>query len=205
MGSSVTASSAGFSLVLLTGVASEGNPLGVLFLFWGVLRCMDFIVAIAGGIFRVMEGDTLPTAFPDGEDPIPLDDIFEKLSGRAVKLMVHHTPLTPPHTLLPGGGACLWPPGMCPAGHNKDAQWLHRQLLEGVLESRGGKWFVGESQVLFSPLEGHRAQVYLVTTGVSVERPTGSSETADLESLLQQAGDMTSTLESLKSYLGEGD
>lgn len=178
-------------------------PKGDFLHFQRVQRRMSFVVVIAQGIFRVMEEGHLPVAFPDGEDPKDLEELLPTLEGREVKALLHHTPPLPPDPSMGGGGACLWPPGMCPCGHNEDKGWLYSGVFEGKVRQEEGVWFVGDVRVPFEMLPGHRGRFSAVTTGVDIKRPPDSAEAMELGDLLGEAEGLGATLASLQAFLKE--
>jgi|3_EtaG_2_1085321.scaffolds.fasta_scaffold00032_38 hypothetical protein len=164
---------------------------------------MSFVFAVAEGVFRVMEKGCLPTAFPDGGDPTDLEELLSSLEGREVKAVLHHLPPKPPNSTMAGGGACLWPPGACPCGHNKDKGWLYNGVFTGLVRKEGGEWLVGDARLPFEMLPGHRGRFSAVTTGVEVERSPESTEAKELADLLGEAEGLSATLASLQAFMKE--
>jgi hypothetical protein len=164
---------------------------------------MRFVVVIAEGVFRVMEEGHLPVAFPDGADPKDLEELLSSVEGREVKGLLHHSPPIPPNSTMAGGGACLWPPGSCPCGHNEDKAWLYSGVFVGTVRKEGHDWFIGDERLPFEVLPGHRGRFSAVTTGVKVERSPESTEAQDLSDLLDQAEGLSATLTSLQAFIKE--
>lgn len=67
---------------------------------------------------------------------------LEPLVGQRVRLAMHHLPpsLADLDESKWGGGACLWQPHPCPAGHHERPGFLLNVTGDGVLRHEGGKW-----------------------------------------------------------------
>lgn len=148
------------------------------------------------GIFQKREGDFL--IVPDTGKAIRLSEALSEFEGEEVSLQVHHFPPIPPLP-QPGGGSCLWPPGMCPHGHAEDPAWMYARDCEGVLIKKKTDWSIDDGQPLFTPMEGHRGRLVLFCEKVTA----GKSDTEILEGLLSEAGTLMSQFEALKKAMGE--
>jgi hypothetical protein len=130
-----------------------------------------------------------------------LSSLLEPFIGAHVKLSAHFFP-KPPDPLARGGGACLWPDGQCPFGHDADRLRMFRFDGEGQLgRKRDGSWRLTSLDGLtinpqLEVLMGHRGRVVCLAVediARSMQRP------ADPADLAGRLASLTNILNGLKT------
>lgn len=153
---------------------------------------MEMIAHIVEGIFH-HEPEGL-VAYPDGT-PLRLD----RVEGRRVNLVAHHTPDVR-SAGTPGAGSCMLGEH-CPR-HAADPTWLLDFRAEGIVTRVGDRWQVDGRDVPLSLLEGHRGRLVCITLDHTVDDvPGGIPETDSVEGLASQVSELEDLLRELRGIV----
>lgn len=173
----------------------------------------DFHAILLEGVFYVTDdGDDLMVQPPSGEDQ-KVADVLEPLLDKQVQFAVHHVPPMPPDPRRWGGGACLFQPALCPAGHHQRPNWLYNVSGQGTLIRSGNGWalekFDGSRTELqlHLYLTGHQGRVAAATMFSVEEMRDKLAQSGNLDSvdaLGSKASDLRDLLARLQQTLGDG-
>ena len=169
---------------------------------------MDFQVVLIEGVFYEHGGDYLirpgpiaPTRSIRGE--------LGPLVGLQLRLALHHLP--PDLSALDeskwGGGACLWQPAPCPAGHHKRPGYLLNVSAEGTLQEDGGTWRLDRSEdppleLPFPLMVGHYGRLAAATL-VDMDKMRESTSAGDLGQI-EALGSQLSSIKELLERMRQG-
>lgn len=157
------------------------------------------------GVFYVESGNLF---VPGNEKPV--SEMLEPFLGHAVLIVLHHQPPSVFDVEHWGAGCCMWEStGHCPYGHHDEPQKLFSANYEGQLKKVGHEWFVGQTKLDLTPLEGHISRLVItfleppeaLTTSLSDLEPTSFNPeelSLRLENLSSLASSLTSIINGIK-------